>query len=917
MKISKIIAVAALLLSVGASYAADAPQKREMRSAWVATVWRLDWPQNVISSTGNTTQIEKQKADLVTMLDSLQANNMNAINFQIRGRSDAFYKSSFEPWSTDLVADRGMDPGYDPLAFCIEECHKRGMECHAWINPYRYESVAHQWDENGKPSYYRSEHPEWVMDVEGSNGTVASILNPGIPAVTQRICDIIAEVVTNYDVDGVLFDDYFYLSGTPMSADADLWNDYRAAGGTLSQADWRRDNVNRMVSSVYKTIKGIKPYVRFGISPAGIACTSTSVAHKYGITACPTGSDWQYSSIYSDPIAWVSSQSLDFISPQIYWTIGHSTDYDKACKWWSNVAAKFNRHFYSSHSISSLTASSKAPGESLAESAIAGEGNLAQPMASGPNSTTFSEYANEVRLNREYSQDGAPGSIFYSVKYMYRTAPLFAHSLRKSVFNTRALVPAMSWHATSNPGNPRNVTRAGANLSWQGPENVRYTVYAVPATVPEQNFNRDAEYLLGVSYMPSYTVPQQYLSGYNFAVCTLDRFGNEYSAQFVGAADKDMPATTLVAPAAGETVEMPFSFEWRPVDEATSYIVEVANDAAMTDLLYTVPVETTSAASDLFIDMPIEKPLYWRVRSCGNGYNDGISEVRTFTPRNLQIVAPVRGATGVSLQPVIEWTFGERDVTLQISEKEEFAADDIILQTDVRGGKYTVPRYTLAAGKQYFVRALYTRNGQDCVSPVTFFTTLTLVPEVPGIAHPTASGTFYSNESLRVRPTDGMYHLRLEVSASKNFPGRSSYICTKFDRTTWSDLKKGGEMMISSKPLVSGNTYYARVRCSYLTEDGEVNGSFCDPVEFVYSSESGVADITTNGAEPVKVNADGTVTVTADGHAVLRVYNATGACVAVPFDGTISGSRTVSLGELPAGIYIVTLNGSNSVKVVR
>ena len=234
-----LLAAAIGIASVWTSFAADMPVKRETRSAWVATVWQLDWPSNVITSTGNESQIKRQKDDLIKMLDSLSVNNMNAVNFQVRSRSDAMYKSSYEPWSTDLVSQRGLDPGWDPLEFCVAECHARGMECHAWVNPYRFESVQHQWDNT--PMNYRETHPEWVMDVKE-----AAILNPGNPEVTKQICDIIAEIVTNYDVDGVLFDDYFYLSGTPASADADLYSAYQSDGGALSLNDWRRDNVNKI-----------------------------------------------------------------------------------------------------------------------------------------------------------------------------------------------------------------------------------------------------------------------------------------------------------------------------------------------------------------------------------------------------------------------------------------------------------------------------------------------------------------------------------------------------------------------------------------------------------------------------------------------------------------------------------------------
>ena len=837
-----LLAAAIGIASVWTSFAADMPVKRETRSAWVATVWQLDWPSNVITSTGNESQIKRQKDDLIKMLDSLSVNNMNAVNFQVRSRSDAMYKSSYEPWSTDLVSQRGLDPGWDPLEFCVAECHARGMECHAWVNPYRFESVQHQWDNT--PMNYRETHPEWVMDVKE-----AAILNPGNPEVTKQICDIIAEIVTNYDVDGVLFDDYFYLSGTPASADADLYSAYQSDGGALSLNDWRRDNVNKMIDSVYKTIKSIKPWVRFGVSPAGIACTSSSVARKYGISPCPTGSDWQYNDIYSDPIAWISNQSLDFISPQIYWTIGYSTDYNKAAKWWSEVAAKWDRHFYSSHSISSLTASSKAPGMSLME-----EG-LLNPNASGPNNDTFEEYANQIRLNREYTLNDAPGSIFYSCKYLYKTAPLFAHYLKTTVFNSPALLPAMTWFPVSNPGNPSDVTRGGSALSWTGPENVRYTVYAVPSSVDKANFNREVEYLLGTSYSTSYTIPDNRLSGYNYAVCTLDRYGNEYSPVFVGEAIGNLDAPTLLTPTASEYIEMPFDFKWSDVTNASNYIIEIAADGEMKDLLYTRAVNGTSVSSSEFYRMPIETQLFWRVRSCGNSYNDGVSAVQSFTPRNLQITSPESDTTEVSLTPTIEWAIKDRDVTLQLSTTEDFKDEDIILEVNTNGGSYTVPAYKLAYATTYYARMLYVRNGENCSSPVTAFTTLEGVPEIPTFIKPAAGGVLHADEHLAVNPIAGVKAVRFEVSSSTSFPSRSSYIQASVDLNTFADSKAGSEIKLSSKGLVDGQTYYVRARNTYMTADGSVNGEYSAPVEFIYSAEnSGVNDIVNDDVTaPAKV----------------------------------------------------------------
>lgn len=905
-----VVCAAGLTAASISAPAADAPVKREMRSAWVATVWRLDWPQNTVSSTGNESQISRQKKDMTRLLDSMAVNNLNAVNFQVRSRCDAMYKSSYEPWSSDLVSERGLDPGWDPLAFVVEECHKRGLECHAWLNPYRFESVAHQWDNT--PLNYRDSHPDWIMDVT-TNGSTASILNPGKPEVTQRICDVIKEIVENYDVDGVLFDDYFYLSGTPASADADLYNAYKSNGGTLSLADWRRDNVNRMVAAVYKTIKTAKPWVRFGVSPAGIACTSSAVAKQYGITPCPTGSDWQYTSIYSDPVAWVSQQSLDFISPQIYWTIGHSTDYAKAASWWSMVANKWNRHFYSSHSISSLTASSKMPGMSDMEAML----GAAQPLASGPNSTTFAEYADEVRYNRESTLNDAPGSIFYSAKYLYASAPLFAHYLKTTVFGNPALLPAMTWHAGNNPGAIKNFTRDGNKLLWEGYDNVKYTVYAVPTSVPVENFDREAEYLLGTSYATEFVVEDRYLSGYNYAVCVLDRYGYEYSPVFLGRAMKDLATPVIVSPRNNEVAESPFDFTWNAVEGATSYIVEVARDAGMKDLIATRPVNGTTYLSDNLEMLPVGETIYWRVRACGNNYNDGVSAVEPFVVRNLIITSPANLATDVSLAPEITVSVADRDMTVEISENDEFDVKSIVFSAEGRG-KVSVPRYLLGGNTTYYARALYTHNGLDRVSPVVSFTTAATEMVVPQIEYPVAGGNLHSDQSISIKRIDGPKSLRLEVCASTSFAGRVSYIAANLSKETWTDSKTASEIRLSGKALVDGETYYARVCAGYSTEDGVKNTSYSEPISFVYRAESaGVNDIATGGASLLDVITDeaGVVRVTAGSAmngARLTLVNASGAEVALVAEGDVTAGQSFTLNCAP-GFYLVRLTAADGV----
>ncbi len=899
---SAVLCLLSLLFSMPAVNAADAPVKREMRSAWVATVWRLDWPDNTISQTGNTSQIDRQKASMTKMLDSLCINNINAINFQVRSRCDAMYKSSYEPWSSDLVSERGLDPGWDPLEWIVEECHKRGMECHAWVNPYRYESVVGQWN---LPTDYRNTHPEWLLDVDG-----ASILNPGLQEVTDQIVRVIREIVQNYDIDGVLFDDYFYLSGTPTgsSGDGDQYDAYVEAGGKLSHGDWRRDNVNRMVQSVYDMIQEEKPWVRFGISPAGVSCTSASHAAKYGIEPCTSGSDWQYNDIYSDPIAWIANHSLDYISPQVYWTIGYSAaDFSIITPWWAKVAAKFNRHFYTSHSISSLTASSKATTMSVREKTIFDAMN--EVKASGPNSTSFEEFANEVRLNRECSQDGAPGAIFYSCKYLYKTAPLFAHYLKTTVFNTPALLPAMTWKPGYNPGNVKELSRSGNNLNWKGYDNVRYTVYAVPASVAVENFAKEPEYLLGTSYSTTYAIPSDKQSGYNYAVCVLDRYGNEYSPMFAGVAAKDMEVPSLTFPSNGAEVELPIDFQWSSVANATNYILEIASDASFSKMLYTIDCISTSCSSTKFDKFPKQK-LYWRVRACGNGYNDGVSAVNEFTATTFEITSPKTGDTEVSLTPTITWSVPNRKVTVEIATNTDFTEAGMVHTATSSSGSYTVPQGVLGGYTVYYVRLGYEYAGMQQYTETVAFTTIEVLPGEMEFTYPVDGGDFYSEDFIYVTYNQGIVSLRVEVSNTSSF-GRTRYIedCAA---GSWATATKAGDIKLSNKQLEKDKLYYIRVRGNYASSEGSKTTAWKTISAYYRGEGSGGVEGAVNDNANVYVSNENVVVFNEAEN--IEIYNAAGQLVEV---ANVEGASTLDINHLAKGAYIIKVSTDSDVMILK
>ena len=319
---------------------AQAQQKREQRAVWMSA-YVSDWPSSHITeSNANTMKVACQR-----MLDTLAANNMNAVYYHVRAMCDAMYNSAYEPWSSYIVAKRGDVPAFDPLQWIVQEAHKRGIEIYAWVNPYRYSPKSTKWGQSDRD--YIHTHPEWLLTTD-----YETVLNPGIPEVRQRVVDVCQDIISKYDVDGLVFDDYFYnQGGCDFSLDADLYNAYTNGGGTLSQGDWRRENVNQMVADVNAMIKQTKPWVRFGIGPAGVACSSPAVAEKYGVEPSP-GSDWQYNQIYSDPMAWVTRGTIDFISPQVYWNT--TGNFDEVTDWWGKIGKQFNRHVYISQSCSNF-----------------------------------------------------------------------------------------------------------------------------------------------------------------------------------------------------------------------------------------------------------------------------------------------------------------------------------------------------------------------------------------------------------------------------------------------------------------------------------------------------------------------------------------------------------------------------------
>ena len=808
--------IASLLLSgmMVQAWAYGMP-KREFRSAWIATVWCLDWPSQGAGAT-------KQKQQMDRLLDSLQVNNFNAVNFQVRSMCDAMYRSSLEPWSSYLTGTRGQDPGFDPLQYVVEGCHKRGMECHAWVNPYRW-STGTDWN---TAQDRELKEDGWLL----THGTTI-ILDPGQQRTIDRIVAVCKEIITNYDVDGILYDDYFYPNGIPTDATAQDYEEWRDSGTELSFGDWRRDNVNRMVRAVYDMIQETRPEVRYGISPAGVAATSSAVASQYGVDPCPAGSDWQYNGIFSDPLAWLADQSIDYISPQVYWKIGATADYGKITPWWGKVAAKFGRQVYISSSISGLTASS-------------GE-------------TQYKEYADEVELNRTSSQDGNPGAIFYSCKYLYalNSNPL-GHYLKNTVFTRPALPPAMPWKVSDNPGEVQQLERVSNQLQWTGYDHVRYSVYAFPMTMNTATFSGQIDYLLGMTYEPSFDIPQAYQQGYQFAVCVLDRMGNEWAPAFLSAELDQLDSPRLIAPEDQATVDAPFKFSWHKVEGATSYIVELASAPEFSNVLERVAVTDTSASMLLFNKLAHGAVQYWRVQSCADSCYSGVSEVRAFTPMMLQIINPLDGSEELTPPVTVEWyTCGSSEpATLVVADDDNFAS--VVFTGQSSDGKLEIPEEQLEPGNTYFMRVTLTVDGVTMTSDVVRFS---VAHAAARFVIPIDGGVLCKGQHITLKPQSWATSYVIEVSSSATTWGRTRFIETLKNGECETTLP-AEEIKVNSKLMQDGATYYARSKTSYLDFDGNSHTTAYGPViSFVYREQSSATG---------DVNGDGEINI-ADVNAVI------------------------------------------------
>ncbi len=475
-----------LILLAGFVCDASAQAKREFRGAWIQCVNG--------QFLGMSTQTMQQT--LTYQLDELKKDGVNAIIFQVRPECDALYQSNMEPWSRFLTGAQGKSPSpyWDPLAWMVEQCHKRGMELHAWINPYRAKTKT---TKELASSHVAIRHPEWVFSYDGQ-----FILNPGIPECRDYICNVVADIVRRYDVDGLHMDDYFYPY--PVAGQSiDDGRQFRAYNNGIKDiGDWRRYNVNVFIKQMHETIKSVKPWVKFGVAPFGIYRNKKS---------SPIGSNTNglqnYDDLYADVLLWVNNGWVDYNVPQLYWEIGHkAADYETLIRWWNTHAGK--RHLYIGEDIERTTK----------------KADLKNP--------NINQMPAKYRLHNE--MNNVKGTVLWYAKAAVDNIGNYGMVLRNSYWKNPALQPEMPFIDDKAPKKVRKMkvinTEDGPVLFWTAPkgkgwkdEAVKYVVYRFGQG--EQVNTNDPSKIVAITNNTFYNIKENGRAVY--VVTALDRMSNE------------------------------------------------------------------------------------------------------------------------------------------------------------------------------------------------------------------------------------------------------------------------------------------------------------------------------------------------------------------------------------------------------
>jgi uncharacterized lipoprotein YddW (UPF0748 family) len=416
----------------------------ELRGVWIATVDNIDWPSK------KTLSVEEQKSEFIHILNMHQHNGINALFVQVRPAGDAFYPSKFEPWSEFLTGKQGLapEPFYDPLQFMIEETHKRGMEFHAWLNPYR--AVFNTAKSSIASTHLTKTHPELFLTYGDKK-----YFNPGLPEVRQHVAAVVKDLIIRYNLDGIHMDDYFYPYKIPGKEFPDELT-YKKSGSTLNKEDWRRSNCDSIIQLIHQTIIANNARIKFGISPFGVWRNKDKDAEGSNTKAGQTN----YDDLYADILLWLKRGWIDYVAPQLYWERGHKLcDYDTLLKWWNNHS--YDKQLFIGHALYRAGSSS-----------------------AWKNAT---ELPNEIKALRNYTT--TQGSIYFSSKSFENNPNGFSDSLYYNYYALPALVPPMNWIDSIAPDKPsaEKLKNNNYRINYKGKEKIKaYAVYALPKNVDEK-----------------------------------------------------------------------------------------------------------------------------------------------------------------------------------------------------------------------------------------------------------------------------------------------------------------------------------------------------------------------------------------------------------------------------------------------
>lgn len=493
MRVKSLLCVFFLLLMAGGVFAqvqtGSAYPKREFRAAWIQSV----------NGQFRGMPTEKLKQNLIGQLNSLQKAGINAIIFQVRPEADALYASRLEPWSRFLTGVQGKapEPYWDPMQFMIDECHKRGMEFHAWINPYRTKTTLKS---ELAPNHVYNVHPEWFVTYGDQ-----LYFDPALPESRRHICMVVSDIVSRYDVDAIHMDDYFYpypIKGKDFPDDASF---ARFGGGFSNKGDWRRSNVNVLIKKLHETIREIKPWVKFGVSPFGIYRNESSD---------PLGSKTKglqnYDDLYADVLLWAREGWIDYNIPQIYWHIGHPVaDYETLVKWWARNME--NRPLFIGQSVMNTV------------------------QNADPKNPSINQLPRKMALQRAYQTIG--GSCQWPASAVVENAGKYRDALIAEYHKYPALPPVFDFMDNEAPAKVRKMkpvwTEDGYILFWTAPkykeEMNRAVQYVVYCFNDKEKVNiDDPSHIVAITRDNFYKLPyEDGKTKYRYVVTALDRLHNE------------------------------------------------------------------------------------------------------------------------------------------------------------------------------------------------------------------------------------------------------------------------------------------------------------------------------------------------------------------------------------------------------